>query len=207
MDRAEFLRRAGGATAIAAFPQLRRASLSDPRLTSLARAVRGPVLPRGSAAYELARRVFDSRYASIEPLAVVQPLDAKDVGAVVHWAAAHHVHIVPKSGGHSYGGYSTTTGVVVDLSRLAGVHVVDGHAIVGAGARLGTIYQTLGARGVAIPAGTCPSVGIGGHPPRGGLRLAPPAGGRPPPHPGPGGVGPAGGGEARPGGGAPPRPL
>jgi len=43
--------------------------------------------------------------------------------------------------------------------------------VVSAGARLGNIYASLGAHGVAIPAGTCPSVGIGGHA-LGGERLA-----------------------------------
>src|SRR5581483_5727312 len=73
---------------------------------------------------------------------------------------------------HSYGGYSTTTGVVVDLSRLQSVALANGRASVGAGARLGVVYQALGAHGVAVPAGTCPSVGIGGHVLGGGFGLA-----------------------------------
>jgi FAD/FMN-containing dehydrogenase len=168
-DRGELLRRAAGVVAVAAVPRL---SSRDPRLAALARAVRGPVLLRGSAAYEQARQVFDSLYASVKPLAVVQPLDARDVSAVVRWAAARGVRIVAKSGGHSYGGYSTTTGVVVDLSRLGAVRVAGGRATVGAGARLGVIYASLGAHGAAIPAGTCPSVGIGGHALGGGFGLA-----------------------------------
>ena len=172
MDRREFLQRAAGVAAVGAVPGLVRATRADPRLGSLTRAVRGPVLRPGSAAYESARQVFDSLYSSIRPLAVVQPLDALDVSAVVDWAAAHGVHIVAKSGGHSYGGYSTTTGVVVDLSRLHSVSVAARRASVGAGARLGAIYQALGTHGVAIPAGTCPSVGVGGHVLGGGFGLA-----------------------------------
>src|SRR5581483_163889 len=139
-----------------------------------ASAVRGPVLtPSAGAAYDAAASVFDSLYDSIKPIAVVQPLDAKDVAAVVRWSAAKGVHIVAKSGGHSYGGYSTVSnGVVVDLSKLAAVSVSGGHATIGPGARLGNVYDTLGAHGVAIPAGTCPSVGIGGHVLGGGFGLA-----------------------------------
>lgn len=169
MDRAEFLRRCAGAAAVAAFPRL---AAPDRRPASLARVVRGPVLVPGTAAYETARQVFAAPYDAIHPLAVVQPLDARDVSAVVRWAAHHGVPIVAKSGGHSYGGYSTTTGVVVDLARLGGVNVHDGRAIVGAGARLGAIYQALAAQGAAIPAGSCPSVGIGGHVLGGGFGLA-----------------------------------
>jgi FAD/FMN-containing dehydrogenase len=142
-------------------------------LASLDRAVRGPVLRPSSAGYDAARRVFDTHYASVKPLAVVQPLDAKDVSATVNWARANGVHIVAKSGGHSYGGYSTVGGgVVVDLSRLAAVRIASGRATIGAGARLGNIYNGLAGQGVAIPAGSCPSVGIGGHVLGGGFGLA-----------------------------------
>ena len=130
------------------------------------------MLRRGEPGYAEASRVFDSVYAAVQPIAVVQPLDGRDVAAVVDWAAATGVHVVAKSGGHSYGGYSTTPGVVVDLSRLAAVRVTPGRAVVGAGARLGSIYAALGSHGVAVPAGTCPSVGIGGHALGGGFGLA-----------------------------------
>ena len=91
---------------------------------------------------------------------------------VVRWSAQTHVPIVARSGGHSYGGWSTTTGVVVDLAHLAGVSAAAGRATIGPGARLGNVYQGLAAHGVAIPAGTCPSVGIGGHVLGGGFGLA-----------------------------------
>jgi FAD/FMN-containing dehydrogenase len=44
--------------------------------------------------------------------------------------------------------------------------------VIGPGARLGNIYNTLSNHGRAIPAGTCPSVGIGGHVLGGGFGLA-----------------------------------
>jgi FAD/FMN-containing dehydrogenase len=148
-------------------------ALASPPLAQLENAVRGPVLRRSSAGFAAASRVFDSHYAPVKPLAVVQPLDTKDVAATVNWARAHGVRIVAKSGGHSYGGYSTiANGVVVDLSRLRAIGVASGRATIGAGARLGNIYAALGAHGVAIPAGTCPSVGIGGHALGGGFGLA-----------------------------------
>jgi FAD/FMN-containing dehydrogenase len=171
MTRATFVRRAGAGAAALAFPRLARAG-GDAGIAGLRSVVRGPVLTRSAAGYDAARQVFDSLYAGIEPVAVVQPLDATDVAAVVRWARSHGAHVVPKSGGHSYGGYSTTTGIVVDLSRLAAVSVAGARASVGPGARLGVIYDRLGAHGVAIPAGTCPSVGIGGHALGGGFGLA-----------------------------------
>ena len=80
----------------------------------------------------------------------------------IRWARRHRVHLVPRSGGHSYGGYSTTSGVVLDVSRLSQVCVSGGRAVVGAGALLVDVYAALAAHGRMIPAGTCPSVGIAG---------------------------------------------
>jgi len=171
IDRGAFVRRAAAGVGLLVFPQLARAG-GGSKLSALRRAVRGPVLTPANMGYDAARRVFDSLYAGVRPIAVVQPLDAKDVAAVVDWAGSSGVRIVAKSGGHSYGGYSTTTGVVVDLSRLAGVSFAGGRATIGPGARLGIVYDRLGDHGVAIPAGTCPSVGIGGHVLGGGFGLA-----------------------------------
>ncbi len=130
------------------------------------------VITPADRAYAQARLGFDAAYDAIHPLAIAQPLDAADVAAAVRWARSTGVHIVARSGGHSYGGYSTTSGVVVDLSRLATVRVTNGKAVIGPGARLGNIYDELAGHGLAIPAGTCPSVGIGGHALGGGFGLA-----------------------------------
>ena len=106
MNRRDLLVRGAGAGSALAFPGWLSAA-ADPRLKSLAAAVRGPVLARGASGYDAARPIFDSLYDGIHPLAVVQPLDAADVAAAVKWAAKTGVHIVARSGGHSYGGYST----------------------------------------------------------------------------------------------------
>ena len=62
----------------------------------------------------------------------------------------------------------------MDLSRLDGIAVsADRRTVqVGAGARLIDVYTALAARGLTIPAGSCPTVGIGGHAQGGGIGLA-----------------------------------
>jgi FAD/FMN-containing dehydrogenase len=178
LTRRDFVARALGLSltlAVPSFPALARAAPEaavDPRVRALGNVLRGAVITRADPAYAAVRLSFDGLYDAVHPLAIAQPVDAADVATVVRWARTSGVHIVARSGGHSYGGYSTTAGVVVDLSRLAGVRVSGGLATIGPGARLGNIYQGLGAHGVAIPAGTCPSVGIGGHALGGGFGLA-----------------------------------
>ena len=107
--------------------------------------------------------LVDSRFDNAHPQAIVYCESTEDVEKTVRWAQKHAIHIVPRCGGHSYAGYSTTSkGVVVDVSRMNRVHVHSGIATVGAGARLIDVYGGLAPLGLTIPAGSCPTVGIAG---------------------------------------------
>jgi FAD binding domain/Berberine and berberine like len=136
--------------------------------------VQGRLLARGTAGYEAARLVFNTRYDALRPLAVAEVASAADVRACLQWAAAEGVPIRFRSGGHSYAGASTGSGVlVVDVGRLRGIRLnSDGTAVIGAGARLIDVYAALAARGRTVPAGSCPSVGIAGLALGGGHGLA-----------------------------------
>jgi FAD/FMN-containing dehydrogenase len=139
----------------------------------LARGLRGSVVRPGNAGYHQARLLFDTRFDAVKPRAVVFCESLADVQRTVRWARRHAVRIVPRSGGHSYGGYSTTTGVVVDVSRLKGVALDrHGHAVIGAGARLIDVYDRLAGHGRTVPGGSCPSVGIAGLALGGGVGFA-----------------------------------
>jgi FAD/FMN-containing dehydrogenase len=121
------------------------------------------------------RGVYNLRYAGVRPDAVVQPLDAHDVQAVLRWADRHDVRLAARSGGHSYAGYSTLDeGVVVDLRRLRGISVHRGasRASVGAGAHAIEVVDALARHGGAVPLGSCPTVGLGGLALGGGYGLA-----------------------------------
>jgi FAD/FMN-containing dehydrogenase len=185
LDRREFLGRAGGGALLFAAPAELLEAIADPfdaepavsrrAIRALRAAVRGPVLTASSRGYARARLVYNQSFSGVRPEAVVQPLDTRDVQAVVRWADRFGVRVVPRSGGHSYAGYSTTrNGVVVDLRRMRGIRVstASRRAAVGAGAQLVDVYAALARRGVTIPAGTCPSVGIGGLALGGGYGLA-----------------------------------
>lgn len=139
----------------------------------LASGLRGDVVVRGASGYDRARVLYNTRFDTVAPRAVVFCESLADVQRTVRWARRHAVRIVPRSGGHSYGGYSTTSGVVVDVSRLNRISLgARGRAAVGAGARLIDVYDQLSRRGRTIPAGTCPSVGIAGLTLGGGVGLA-----------------------------------
>ncbi len=157
-------------------PAARRAGGAGPRaLRELARRVRGPVLRPGAARYATAAQVYNLRFDGARPDAVIEPLDSRDVQAVLRWADRHDVRVTARSGGHSYAGYSTLgEGVVIDLRRLEGIAVDRGkaRASVGAGAHAIAIVDALARHGGAVPLGSCPTVGLGGLALGGGYGLA-----------------------------------
>ncbi|MFL5944663.1 MAG: FAD-binding oxidoreductase [Gaiellaceae bacterium] len=166
----------GTALAVAAVPFADALAAAAPPtgiFRELDRTLRGDVVQRGASGYNAARVVYDTRYDAIRPQAVVFCESLADVQKTVRWARRHDVHIVPRGGGHSYGGYSTTTGVVVDVSRMHAVSVTaSGRAAVGAGAKLLGAYTALAASGRMIPGGTCPTVGIAGSTQGGGIGVS-----------------------------------
>jgi FAD/FMN-containing dehydrogenase len=157
-----FLERAGGlALGAGAVGALSGFAHSSP-LKELAREIDGTVVTPASAAYAQARTIVNKRYDVSHPQAVVYCESVDDVQKTIRWARTHAIHVVPRCGGHSYAGYSTTNGVVVDVSRMNRIRVHPRTATIGAGARLIDVYSALGAHGVTIPAGSCPTVGISG---------------------------------------------
>jgi FAD/FMN-containing dehydrogenase len=130
----------------------------------LARKLSGKVLTPDASGYALARRSYNPLYDARRPAAVALCGKTEDVQACVAAAAASATPIAARSGGHSYAGYSTPdNALVVDLAGLSGVRVGgDGTAVVAAGTRLIDVYSALAAAGRALPAGSCPSVGIAG---------------------------------------------
>jgi hypothetical protein len=149
------------------------APLPQSQLRALRSAVRGPVFVPGSPGYAAARNVYNHRFNALRPPAVVQVRDAADVAAVVRWADRFDVPLVARSGGHAYNGGSTgRSQVVVDLGALDGVRLAGNVATIGPGAPLIEVAAKLSRRGVDIPHGSCPTVGLGGLVLGGGMGLA-----------------------------------
>jgi FAD/FMN-containing dehydrogenase len=170
-DRRELLARVGrvavGAGAAVALPgwiTVGARSTVDARLVELAQLVQGTVVTPQDAAYDSSRRLYSPRYDGVRPGAIVFCETAQDVWRTVRWSRRHSIRVVPRSGGHSYAGYSTCKGVVVDVTRMNAVTVnqAAGTATIGAGARLVDVDQALFQQGAMIPAGSCPTVGIAG---------------------------------------------
>jgi FAD/FMN-containing dehydrogenase len=124
------------------------------------------VLP-GDPSYPTAKLVYDLRFADISPAGIAYCASPTDVQRCVDFARRHALPITARSGGHSYGGYSTGTGLVVDVTKMSVVSVATAGphgptATVGTGALLVDVYDQLASAGMLLPAGSCPTVGIAG---------------------------------------------
>ena len=166
MDRREFLQRSAAVAGVAALPAWVRTPIAatfDGPVRKLGRLLDGDVIAAGSARYGSARLLWDTRFDRLKPRAIAYCANSADVERIVRWARSERIHVVPRSGGHSYAGYSSGNGVVVaDVSRLDNVKVSGARATVGAGAKLIGVYSALSKHGVTVPGGSCPSVGIAG---------------------------------------------
>ena len=133
-------------------------------LAGLRRALTGPVLLPGDRGYAAAALPYNAALGARRPAAIAQVAGPSDVAECVRRAGGRGLPLAARCGGHSYEGWSTPDrGIVVDLTRLRTIEVrPDGTAVVGAGSLLIDVYAALAAAGRALPAGSCPSVGIAG---------------------------------------------
>jgi FAD/FMN-containing dehydrogenase len=136
---------------------------------ALEKAIAGRVIRPGSPEYELARKPAMARFRNASPAAVVQCLTPSDVSATIAFARSTEVPTALRSGGHCFAGRSSTEGIVIDVAPMSSVSVADGRATVGAGVRLGDLYDALQEHELTLPAGCGPSVGIAGLTLGGGL--------------------------------------
>ena len=86
-----------------------------------------------------------------------------DVAACLSFVTKFELAVRMRSGGHSYGGWSSVTnGLVIDVSEMNSMKFGSGTVTVGAGIDLINFYSGLAAKGRAVPGGSCPTVGIAG---------------------------------------------
>lgn len=138
---------------------------------SLERAIDGSISLPGSESYPRHRRPFNARFHEVEPEAVVSCANPYDVSETLAFVQRHERAFAVRACGHSFAGHSTTPGVLVDVRPMRSVSISGGLVTVGAGATLGEVYEALDEHGLAIPGGTCPSVGVAGLTLGGGLGI------------------------------------
>ena len=149
-------------TRVPSSPPPTSASAAPPNWAALRNKLSGTLVLPSDPAYAVSRQLYDFRYDSIQPQAIAYCESPSDVQNCLDVARASAITPRPRCGGHSYGGWSTGDGLVIDVTRMSALNAANGTVTVGAGARLVDVYAGLAAAGVALPAGSCPTVGISG---------------------------------------------
>ena len=137
----------------------------------LRRRVEGEVVLPGSPGYQAAPPAFNARVRDVRPAAIVSCASPQDAAEAVLFARRHGLELATRAGGHSFAAHSSTRGLLVDVTPMRSVTVAEGVATVGAGARLGEVYEALEDHDLTIPGGTCPPVGVAGLTLGGGLGI------------------------------------
>jgi FAD/FMN-containing dehydrogenase len=123
--------------------------------------LKGPLVLNGEPDFFQLALPDNLRYAQTQPQGIARCLTTEDVATAITWARDNEIPLITRSGGHSYAGYSTTTGLMIDMTLMDGVTLDQsrGIAMVGGGAINQGIYAKLAAANVTITHGRCPSVG------------------------------------------------
>jgi FAD/FMN-containing dehydrogenase len=163
VTRRNFLTGVGaGAAALTAYGTLSAGARDGADWAALARDLSGRLVRPGETGYTVARRLFDPRFDDLRPAGIAYCRNPSDVSTCIAFARRHGVPLAARSGGHSYAGWSSTSGLIVDVSAMNSVRLSGGTVTVGAGTRLIDLYSEVTAHGRAVPGGSCPTVGIAG---------------------------------------------
>ena len=152
--------------------QARSAAAADPIDELIIPPADGKVLRPADAEFD-GLLPFNLR-TTVRPQVIAQCKTAHGVSLAVQWARQHQFALCGHGGGHSYEGFSSCSGIVIDVRKMDAV-VIDAAnqtARIGAGCLLGDVAEKLFVQKFALPAGTCKPVGIAGLTLGGGHGLA-----------------------------------
>ncbi|MFB8348209.1 FAD-binding oxidoreductase [Streptomyces niveus] len=172
-SRRSFLVGAGAtALAVTAFQGSSAArTASGGKWNQLGRHLRGRLVLPSDPDYRRAKQLYLIQFDDSRPRAIAYCASAADVALCLRFAQDHALPIAVRSGGHSAGGYSTTEGLVIDVSRINSTTLGRDTATIGPGAQLVDITNTLAPAGLTISGGYCPTVAAGGYFAGGGMGL------------------------------------
>ena len=109
------------------------------------------------------------RFKDVRPRVLARCATPEDVAAAL--AQRDGLALAVRAGGHCFEGRSSTRGRLIDLSPMRSIAIGDGRVTVGAGVRLGELYDALDAQGRTLAGGCGPTVGIAGLTLGGGISL------------------------------------
>ena len=140
------------------------ATISAESLEPFVAALRGRALRDGDEGYDEARSIWNG-LIDRRPALIVECTGAADVVDAVNFAREQKLLLSVKSGGHNVAGNAVNDGgLVIDLSRMNGIHVDPVARTVRAegGATWGDCDRESQLHGLAVPGGVVSTTGIAG---------------------------------------------
>ncbi|VVB12266.1 unnamed protein product [Arabis nemorensis] len=109
-------------------------------------------------------------FTTLKPILIVKPKLESEIKRSILCSRKLGVQVRTKSGGHDYEGLSYLSQspfIIIDLINLRSINInlTDETAWIQSGATIGELYYKIAkiSKIHGFPAGTCPSVGVGGH--------------------------------------------
>ncbi|TSA01735.1 MAG: FAD-binding protein, partial [Methylococcus sp.] len=146
------------------FGKTSEAQIPNVALQSLRRSLTGPLVTPGDQGFNELALPNNLRYRAIRPGAIALCRSPEDIAQCLKWCSQTGVSLATRGGGHSYAGYSSTEGLMINLMNFntATYTPQDGTITVGGGIRNGSIYSALSKVNRSITHGRCPTVAAGG---------------------------------------------
>lgn len=133
--------------------------------SDLAKGVKGGVLRPEDPFFADICRPNNLRYGATLPAGIARCSRPEDVQACIAWVKQQAMPFAVRSGGHNYAGFSTTPGLLIDMTLMAGAEPVkgsDGLVRVLGGTLNSYVYKQMERLGRTITHGRCDSVGAAG---------------------------------------------
>ncbi len=138
--------------------------IAQDAIAALRMKLRGDLIQPSDPQYEMARKVYNGMIDR-RPALIVRPVDSADVSSVVVFATEQKLDVAVRGGSHNGPGFGTLDdGLVIDLSRMRGVHVdpEEKTVRVEGGAIWGDVDHATYPFGLAVPCGFISTTGVGG---------------------------------------------
>ncbi len=126
---------------------------------------KGQLIFPNDTEYEQARRVWNHAVDK-HPAMIARCASVEDVVRAIEFARQSDLLVAVRSGGHSFAGHGTCDGgMVIDMSPMKRIDIDPARARVRlqSGVLAGELDKVTNAFSMAVPLGSCPSVGVAGY--------------------------------------------
>lgn len=142
-----------------------RTTLNSRSIGKFSASLSGEVIVVGDPRYGKARRVWNHA-VDLHPALIAVCANTRDVVRAVNFARHHGLLTAVRSGGHSFAGHGVCEGgLVIDLSSMKRAEIDPSRKLIRieTGVLAGELDCLTQAFKLAVPLGSCPSVGVAGY--------------------------------------------